>query len=557
MKRIMYILLAVSLLLGLSACGNTLPEETTSSEETGYVARTKFSYPDEYSPSLAYSMENAVRDSNEYYNAICEAFPNRPVLAVINNSYFGGLYSVELNDALNVWLEENGYNFAVMIYSFGIKNMREDGTFENKVKAFVDAGGKCDVIVTGANVSSFGIVPSDTIWDFVGDGLILPLDSVESADYSGVEQKYGKTFVERNTFNGKVYGFSLSALDGAKNKAYLAVRNECLPLVEGKTGDELVEALLEDREFLEEAKVLAKTEYALGYDDSTAPPYILPELCFGEGFTSVNMLPLYIGQSSAEPRVIALWESPKFESTLKNLTEIERSGLSAFNSGERTFSAAISFYYDFADAEVAQENFNAKAEMATKFEYTLIPLGGVTEAAGTECAMFLSACSENKEAAVRFILSALTDEGLGSALVNGVEGYSYSVENGKFDVLSFDSETWIYPNNIYRRDEFENVEAIFGYYEELQGTGEVELYENFCADLSENYDEATALVNWYGYYIKASVNISDFGDHSREDLEFSNTIPVDDLFADPKYPNIDDLKADIEAQLTEYLAAQK
>ena len=184
MKRIMYILLAVSLLLGLSACGNTLPEETTSSEETGYVARTKFSYPDEYSPSVAYSMENAVRDSNEYYNAICEAFPNRPVLAVINNSYFGGLYSVELNDALNVWLEENGYNFAVMIYSFGIKNMREDGTFENKVKAFVDAGGKCDVIVTGANVSSFGIVPSDTIWDFVGDGLILPLDSVESADYS-------------------------------------------------------------------------------------------------------------------------------------------------------------------------------------------------------------------------------------------------------------------------------------------------------------------------------------------------------------------------------------
>ena len=83
----------------------------------------------------------------------------------------------------------------------------------------------------------------------------------------------------------------------------------------------------------------------------------------------------------------------------------------------------------------------------------------------------------------------------------------------------------------------------------------VELYENFCADLSENYDEATALVEWYGYYVRASGNIRDFSDYSREDLQFSNTIPVDDLFADPKYPDIENLKADIEAQLKTYLVA--
>ena len=154
MKRIICILLAVSFLLGFSACGKTLPEETTSSKETGYVMRTQYSYPKDYNLNVIYSMENAVKDSNEYYEAISEAFPNRPVLAVICNSYFGEVYSTLLNDALNVWLEENGYNFAVMIYSFGINNLLQEGTFANKVKEFVEAGGKCDVIVTGANISS-------------------------------------------------------------------------------------------------------------------------------------------------------------------------------------------------------------------------------------------------------------------------------------------------------------------------------------------------------------------------------------------------------------------
>ena len=551
MKKIVYILLLFSLMLGVTACGSESPEETTALEETENTIRTKFSYPTDYLIE-SFDAEAAVACSTEYYNAICEAFPNRPVLAVINNSYFGTLYSVALNDALNVWLEENGYNFAVMIFSFGIQDLRVNGTFEQKVEKYVDAGGKCDVIVTGANVSTSGIVPADTIWDFVDDGLILALNS---ADLSGVEQKYGKAFIERNTFNGNVYGFSVSALEGYKNSAYVAVRNECLPLVEGMSGEELVDAILEDREFLEEAKALAETDYALGYDDSTFPPYILPELCLGEGYTRVNYLPLYIDQNSAEPRVIALWEAPEFESTLKKLSEIEKAGLSSCGTGETAFSAAMAFYCGFENEDAAQKTFSDKASRVAEFEYTLIPLGGATEAVGPECAMFLSACSENKDVATEFILTVLCDEGLGSALTNGVEGYSSEVENGKFVSQMNDKDTWIYPNKLYMRDDHEHVERLYECYRELQGTAEFELYENFCADLSGCYDEATALVKWYLYYLDAGSYIADYSGEQKEDLEFSGIIPVDDFFADPRYPDIDDMKADIEAQIAEYLKA--
>ena len=62
----------------------------------------------------------------------------------------GGLRSLFSTFGKFIETGENGYDFAVMIYSFGTKNTREDGTLENKVNAFVDAGGKRNVNCSSA-----------------------------------------------------------------------------------------------------------------------------------------------------------------------------------------------------------------------------------------------------------------------------------------------------------------------------------------------------------------------------------------------------------------------
>lgn len=86
-------------------------------------------------------------------------------------------------------------------------------------------------------------------------------------------------------------------------------------------------------------------------------------------------------------------------------------------------------------------------------------------------------------------------------------------------------------------------------YNSVQSTTVFEIYENFCADLSSNYEEAMALVRWYAFYAEAAQNLRELPPDIIADFDIAT---VDDLLWDPACPEIDDLIADIEAQLLNY-----
>ena len=104
MKRTVLILLCVAMLLSLAACGQTEPEAPS--------VRVDYEYPQDYMSAEIYPMENILRDTEKYYRAISKAYPDRPVLVLITHKMLSG-FSVENNDALNQWLEENGFGFSL------------------------------------------------------------------------------------------------------------------------------------------------------------------------------------------------------------------------------------------------------------------------------------------------------------------------------------------------------------------------------------------------------------------------------------------------------------
>ena len=100
--------------------------------------KVDYAYPDDYLSEEIYPMKKILRDTENYYKAISKAYPDRPVLVLITHKMLSG-FSVEHNDAINRWLEENGYGFSLMIYGlpFRTEEIRAGLTFEEKLKAFM------------------------------------------------------------------------------------------------------------------------------------------------------------------------------------------------------------------------------------------------------------------------------------------------------------------------------------------------------------------------------------------------------------------------------------
>ncbi|MBQ1956021.1 MAG: hypothetical protein II350_09840, partial [Clostridia bacterium] len=500
MKRILCIMLIFSLVFSLAACGSgggTVAEDM----------KTQYQYPEKYDIHGKYSIKNAVKDTNKLYDAICEAYPGRPVLAVIRQSYSGEIYPLELNDALNLWLEENGYGFSLMVYSFGNYGLNEGKTFEEQVKEYIEAGGRCDVIVTGANTVNLSGIPGDTVWDYVNDGLIVPLGSTATKEQlDAVSSLYGEAFLKINSDKGEIYGFSTSTLEVSNSAGYLvdyfgvgfpgdaseSVRDVAfLNLFIPGTGWERV--YKEPRMYFQRI-VFEEVPYGITISETASVEGFINSVLIDESYTQVNMLPLYIHETETGTEVLAFWEIPLYNEIMEGYVEIVEEGILSLNASR--FDGIYYYFESYEDPKLAQKqmekDFDVMGSEQTRVVEKLDTKKSVT---GPECSMFVANASENKALATEFVISALTDEALGRALCMGVEGVSYTVENGVRKDIMNNIDTIIYPNSMYKiptEYELENSREIA---RELQVGAEFDLYENFNADLSDCREEAEALAS--------------------------------------------------------------
>ena len=263
-----------------------------------------------------------------------------------------------------------------------------------------------------------------------------------------------------------------------------------------------------------------------------------------ESYTQVNMLPLYIHESETGTEVLALWEIPMFEEIMQGYVELVEEGyldLNAHRDGG-------TFYYfeSYAEPQFAQKQMERENEVMGNFsQRVVVPMSKVKSVTGPECSMFVASGSENKDLAVEFAISALTDEALGRALCMGVEGVSYTVENGVRKDIMNNIDTIIYPNSMYMiptEYELENSQEIA---RELQSGAEFDLYENFNADLSDCREEAEALAAWAKRYKNA---IWIFDEEATEAYGYN----MKTFLEDPMYPEIEGLRASVERQIEEY-----
>ncbi|MBQ1955595.1 MAG: hypothetical protein II350_07620 [Clostridia bacterium] len=498
MKRTLLLLLALLMLLPLAACGNTEPEapDTPLSSER----RVDYEYPDDYLSEEIYPMKKILRDTENYYKAISKAYPDRPVLVLITHKMLSG-FSVENNDAINRWLEEKGYGFSLMIY--GLPFRREEIvsglTFEEKLNEYIKAGGRCDLILPDPNWSSLSAHADDTVWDYVEDGLITAISDLATEEQmQALRDVYGETYLEANTDNGKIYGLSPSTLKGAQFQSYIAVSDEVLPLVKGKTVDELGEMLVFDREFLAKAKENAKTSTAVFLLSSSANELIAPFLTKNR-YVPLNNLQLYVDAESVPANVLGLWEIPGYEEFVRTHVENIDSGLWT-NGGElKTNTAAMIFFSSYRDEKLAKAQLDATlAENEVNRNYTLLSLNEYPVTVGVENAVLISASSENETLSCATAINIATDAELARVLSSGVEGRSYSEENGRYQLLQNTFGVCVLSNPLFAVPATEYLNPLSESCKNAQKNAILSPYENFSPDFTEAESAADALALW-GY----------------------------------------------------------
>jgi len=547
-KKTALIILCLVLALSIAACGKAPANPDL---------KTQFQYPQKFDLNQKYSMRNVVRDTNELYDAISKAYPGKPVLVLIRQSYSGNVYPLELNDALNTWLSDNGYGFSLMVYSFGNYGLSKGKTFEMQVREYVDAGGRCDIIAPGPNISGLAGIPGDTLWDYVNDGLIVPVDSMATEDQlKAVSDIYGEAFLKVNSDNGRIYGFSATTLEVSSMAGYLASGNGYgFPGEEPQSVRDIVflniapehrlSRFTSGRAYLDKIAHIGdlySNKMALAATASVEG--LINSVLLDESYTQINMLPLYVHETENGPEVLALWEVPMFEEIMQGYAEIVEEGYLSLN--DPADSAMYYYFESYTDPKIAQKQLEKDAELQKhNAPRVVVPLSNIPSVTGPECSLFVASGSENKELALDFAISALTDKALGQALCMGLEGVSYTVENGVRTDLANPMDAVIYPNPLYRIPTEFDLENSLEIAAELQTGATFDLYENFNADFSDCREEALALSQWAKRYKNAlwifdAESTEAYGYNMRTFLE------------DPAYPDIEALRASVQRQLAIY-----
>ena len=585
LKRTVYIMLVLLMLGSLAACGNAEPgnEETAdrtdaqtkvTAESTGTSSvrpegssaetsgteteeplpqteykpvsgelRVDYQFTEEYMSPEIYPMKSIVKDTGEYYDAIVRAYPDRPVIAVITHRMLSGV-SVENNDAINRWLEENGYGFSLMIYGlpFRTEEIRAGLTFEEKLKEYVDAGGRCDLIIPDANWSTLSRKEDDSLWHYVEDGLITAVEDIADPErLKAVEESYGSAFMAANREQGKIYGFSASTHPGTAFQSYVAVAEEVLPLVEGKTPEKLGRALVFDQKFLQKARKTADTASAVMVFSVTPYELILP-LVYGDRYVPVNNLQVYMDSGAEDPTLLGLWELPEYEKLVREHVSNLDNGLWR-NGGELDDGAAAMIYFSsYPDRDIAQSHLNAiLAENGVTRSYTVIPLAQFATPVGIENSVLVCSASENKELACDVALDMLLDAGLAGVMASGVPGDSYTVENGQIHFLKEPYKVCLYYNPYYSLD-------ATGYLGELgqsvaaKKNSALKKYGDFCADFTGCGEAADAVALW-GSDLWDYLSIGTMDEFPLP----SGVLPSE--FLDSPVPDIEPLRLAIEEQL--------
>jgi len=121
--------------------------------------RTDFEYSAEYLSAPDFDPKISAREAAAYHAAISKAFPDRPVISVVRQTYSGDFYPLEDNDALNVWLEENGYGFAIMVFTLPEYRRENPQTFGTMLRQYLAAGGNATLSPRGQTSLSFWAYP--------------------------------------------------------------------------------------------------------------------------------------------------------------------------------------------------------------------------------------------------------------------------------------------------------------------------------------------------------------------------------------------------------------
>ncbi|MBQ8898128.1 MAG: hypothetical protein IJY86_06585 [Clostridia bacterium] len=523
MKRTLILLLLCALLLSLCACQNTGADGV----------RVDFEYPEDYLSRETYPMDKILRDTEKYYKAVSKAYPDRPVLVLITHKMLSG-FSVEHNDAINRWLEENGYGFSLMIYGlpFRTEEIRAGLTFEEKLCEYIDRGGRCDLILPDPNWSALSGCCDDTVWDYVHDGLIIPLeDAATDEQLEAVAEIYGEKFLEANTEKGKLYGLSFSDLEGTKYQSYVAVKDSVLPLVEGKTPEELGDMLVYDGEFLELARQRGESAAAVSVLSLSLNEMLGPFVT-GDRYASLNNLPIYADLHSEEPKALGLWEIPGFWEFAKAVAGNVDAGLWASNGEIKNGAAAVYLFSSYSDETVAESVLRAMLEENGVTEsYTLLPLPGYPVNVGVENAVLLCAHSEYPELSCEAAVKFAVDGELGRVMSSGVEGRSYVYENGVPKYLHNPFGVCVIPNSFWSVPVAEHLMPLGESCERLQAEDSKYLYGLLSLDTSSCEESADALAAWgvdLGFYLSVG-NSDGFTLRSGETAESFPSLPVPDI----------------------------
>ncbi len=525
MKRTVLILLCVAMLLSLAACGQTEPEAPS--------VRVDYEYPQDYMSAEIYPMENILRDTEKYYRAISKAYPDRPVLVLITHKMLSG-FSVENNDALNQWLEENGFGFSLMVY--GMPFRREEIisglTFSEKLKQYVDAGGRCDLILPDPNWSALSGHGDDNVWDYVNSGLVTAIDDIASkADIEALSRVYGEVYLESNRDGGKLYGLSPSALEGAKLQTYVAVAPEVLPLVSEMSKEELARAIVFDGEFLSRAVSVAQTSVAVGQFSTSIYELVGPFIT-GERYVPLGNLQLYADSESFTPEVLGLWEIPGYDELLKAFTENRRNGLWSNNVPLSDSAAAMYFFSAHGGDEMAQKQIDfLLSRSGVSRKYTALPLPGYPVNVSMENALMISASSADPALSCEAAIAAYTDPGFARVLASGVEGKSYTEEKGQYTALKDPFGVCVLNNPFFTVQTQPHLAGYDRVCIEMQKTAGLTPYENYTPDLTGLEAEIDALARWScDLNVYLSVGDSDITElSSGEKANLFPTLPPPDI----------------------------
>ncbi|MBQ8898685.1 MAG: hypothetical protein IJY86_12710 [Clostridia bacterium] len=546
-KTLLSLVLALAALFCFCACGTgEEPQAETTSPLT--ENRLSYSYPPDYDPSVPYPTARAVQDSAELYAAVEKAFPDRPVLAIVRAGVTSQVYPIELLNALNLWLEENGYGFAVSVYTFGLSGLSQGLTFSDSLGEFFAAGGKCDLVVTGLNVSSLSGLPSDTVHDFIGGGMISPLTGLSEADLGKISALYGEDYVTLHTFGGKCYGFSPVNLTALQTKPYYLVHNSVLPLLDSPTAEELNKKLLGDEGFLSKAAAAAGTQLGLSFGNYAAPDMLIEMLCFDGSYAKANYLPVFVSAEKANAPVTFLWEADNYLPAVELLRNNANIGLTDFgNTSYSPGDGAIIVASASADLESARAELS---EMLSSLDpqggYTLLETSAPGTAIGPESALFLSATASDPTFASRFIVEAMTDGDLALALYLGPKGFAYYTEENGDTVSAYGlGQTAVIFTSMFQTHLPDQSEDSIALRKAAQQSYSYAPCHNFNADFSLCPDGANALSEWNRAYLNAS-------QHLQDDLLDTYGESLGNFISTPT-PELSEMKALIEAQLEAHL----